>query len=129
MARIIEIGVTHLVIGDDETIKNRSNLESKFQLLNLSQQIVEGDRNPFKLAHIVMDFLRLSTLYKGRVLFVENENDTLVKECILIALNHIFKTGTYETYTLIKSQNLFFSIESDRLAKISKWHMNFKKIR
>ena len=76
-----------------------------------------------------MDFLRKTTLYKGRVLFVENEKDSIVKECILMTLNHIFKTNTYETYTLIKSQNLFFSIHSDRLAEISKWNMNAQKIR
>ena len=70
-----------------------------------------------------MDFLRKTTLYRGRILFVENEKNNMIKDCILIALNHLFKTNTYETYNLIKSQNLFFKVEADSLAQISKWNM------
>jgi len=49
-----------------------------------------------------MDFLRKVTLYKGRLLFVD-DNNRLVRECLLITLNQIFKSNSFETYTLIKS--------------------------
>lgn len=78
---------------------------------------------------IVMDFVRMSTLYKGRLLFVESYRSNLVSEAILICLNHAFKTSTYETYTLIKSQNLFFNIEAQRLAVISQWNLHLQRVR
>jgi len=108
---------------------NERKLDDKFQVLVLDQFDGGSNSNAFKLAPIIMDFLRKVTLYKGRVLFVESEPTNLIKECILIALNHIFRTTTYETYTLVKSQNLFFNIEPHRLANISRWDMNARKIR
>ena len=76
-----------------------------------------------------MDFLRKMTLYRGRILFVENSNNNMIKDCILLALNHLFKTNTYETYNLIKSQNLFYKVQAESLAQISKWNMYAQKIR
>ena len=38
-----------------------------------------------------------------------------------MCLAAIYQTSAYETYTLIKSQNLFFQIEAERLSTISKW--------
>lgn len=76
-----------------------------------------------------MDFLRKATLYRGRILFVENQDNNMMKDCILLALNHLFKTNTYETFTLIKSQNLYFNVEAENLAQISKWNMSAQKIR
>lgn len=67
-----------------------------------------------------MDFLRKVALFKGRVLFVEardqwtelsSANHTLT-EAMLICLAAMYQTSAYESYTLIKSQNLFFKIET-----------------
>ena len=74
---------------------------------NQMTQIIIGDMsnhqlNPFKLTPIILDFLRKVTLYKGKLIFVDDES-MLVRECLLIILNHIFKTNIFETYTLIKS--------------------------
>lgn len=80
-----------------------------------------------------MDFMRRVALQKGRVIFVESSEkkgvkrlkngikQRLMRESILICLNHIFQISAYETYTLIRSQNLFFRIASQRLATLSKW--------
>lgn len=38
-----------------------------------------------------------------------------------MCLASIYQTNAYETYTLIKSQNLFFQVDSTRLITISKW--------
>ena len=40
---------------------------------------------------------------------------------MLMCLAAIYQTSAYETYTLIKSQNLFFTVESRRLQTISEW--------
>ncbi len=76
--------------------------------------------NPFLVMPAVMDFLRHAALFSGRILFVEeddewaarglnpNDNKHLVRECMLMCLASIYQTNAYETYTLIKSQNLFF---------------------
>jgi hypothetical protein len=74
-----------------------------------------------------MDYLRRVALFKGRVLFVESQeqwteisgrNHTLA-EAMLICLSSVFQTSAYESYTLIKSQNLFFKMDSKRLIDIS----------
>ena len=68
--------------------------------------------NPFMLMPGVLDFMRRVTLQKGKVLFVESyhdENDQqgmktkLIRESLLICLNHVYQTNPYETYTLIRS--------------------------
>ena len=79
--------------------------------------------NPFYLMPSIMDYLRKVALFKGRVLFLEwnfsthvhgsklrarRRESELVRECMLLALASIYQTTAYETYTLIKSQNLFF---------------------
>jgi hypothetical protein len=71
-----------------------------------------------------MDFLRKVALFKGRLLFVEEDlgYDQMtgkLAETMLMSLSVVFQTTTYETYTLIKSQNLFFRIETSRLVEIS----------
>ena len=76
-----------------------------------------------------MDFFRKVTLFRGRLLFVENSSNNMMQECIVIALNHIFKSSTYETYTLIKSQNLFFNIDANRLGAISRWNQQAQRIK
>ena len=40
---------------------------------------------------------------------------------MLMCLSAIYQTSAYETYTLIKSQNIFFQINAERLTTISKW--------
>lgn len=83
-----------------------------------------------------MDFLRTVALYKGRVIFVEDKaswfpedgQDEMQRrsrgtgklaQAMLMCLAHVYRTTAYETYTLIKSQNLFFRIEAARLNQIS----------
>ena len=100
--------------------KIKKELHDKFDILEVEQI----KPNCFKTCASIMDYIRKATLYRGRMLFVENQSDNLMKENILIALNHLFKTNTYETYNLIKSQNLFFHIEISKLAQISQWDMN-----
>ena len=104
-------------------------MRDKFELLEIDSLEEDEQLNPCKSAPVLMDFLRKVTLYKGRALFVENEHDNLIKECLLIAFNHIFKTNIFETYTLVKSQSLFFKIEAGRLAVISEWNMQAQKVR
>jgi len=96
-------------------------------------EIESQAQNSFQLVATVMDFLRRVALNKGRVLFVEskenwnevalNSNHNVI-EAMLICLAAMYQTSAYETYTLIKSQNLFFKIETQRLLEIS----NFVKL-
>mmetsp|Transcript_26470 Transcript_26470/g.40406 ORF Transcript_26470/g.40406 Transcript_26470/m.40406 type:complete len:179 (-) Transcript_26470:1533-2069(-) len=114
LAEAIHLGITHVVISVKHSPLDLSNhfevcdLEAEFSkfshILPLSQQALSG----FRVAPIFMDFLRRTTLYKGRVLIVDRCQDNLMKETLLIALNHVFRTNSYETYTLIRSQNLSF---------------------
>jgi hypothetical protein len=122
VARLVEIGVTHVVTARTELL---CKMQDRFEILELSQ---EG-QNCFKTAPAVMDYIRKVSLLRGRLLFIENANDNLMKETILIALNHLFKSNVYETYNLIKSQNLLFYVEITRLAEISRWDMNGQRIR
>jgi hypothetical protein len=73
--------------------------------------------NPFFLMPALMDFLRKVALFKGRVLFLEwnskpqaqgYHSGELIRECMLLSLAAVYQITAYETYTLIKSQNLFF---------------------
>ena len=109
---LLHHGITHLVISKNES---NHNLSTKFEVLQLDSLVSNAKLNPFKVTPIIMDFIRKVTLFKGRLLFVENEHDNIIKESVLIAMNHIFKTNIFETYTLIKSQCLFFKIEAERL--------------
>ena len=97
-------------------------------------EIESNIQNSFQLVATVMDFLRRVALTKGRVLFVEskeNWNEVSLSttnhnviEAMLICLAAMYQTSAYETYTLIKSQNLFYKIETQRLLEIS----NFVKL-
>ena len=76
----------------------------------------------------IMDFLRLVTLHKGKVLFVEKGNlldstssKSLVGEYIILWLSHIESLPAYEVYTAIRSRNPIFDICHDNLRLISKW--------
>lgn len=123
---ILHHGITHLVLTRSNS---NSNLTNKFEVLHLDSIRNAKKLNPFKITPIIMDFIRRVTLFKGRLLFVENDGDNLIKESVLIAMNHIFKTNIFETYTLIKSQCLFFRIQAERLQIISEWNMYAQKIR
>jgi hypothetical protein len=94
---IVQTGITHIISQSETPIDKK--LHDQFEILLINPI----ETNVFKNIPVIMDFLRKITLYKGRLLFVENSNNNLMQECIVIALNHIFKTSTYETYTLIKS--------------------------
>lgn len=77
----------------------------------------------------LMDFLRQLALYKGRVLFVENKINNLVKECVLVCLCFFFRTNAYEAYTLIKSQSLFFNVSQEHLAMLGQWNLQVHRVR
>jgi hypothetical protein len=117
---VIQHGITHIIVSENENI----DLQDKFEILENPDNLTS-----FKFVPRVMDFLRKTTLYRGRLLFVENKENNMIKDCILIVLNHLFKTNTYETYNLIKSQNLFFKVQAESLAQISKWNLYVQKIR
>lgn len=140
--RVIRMGITHIVIPEDLVDRQISD---KFQVFTIPSHIrelaspKEVPVNPFAVMPGVMDFLRQVALFQGRVLFVESEIDWttlvqssssesqaaevaagrktphLVRECMLMCLAAIYQTSAYETYTLIKSQNLFFQIDSRKL--------------
>ena len=117
----LQTGITHIIIVENGL--DDYKLDDKFEILRLT-----SSPNSFLQISSIMDFLRQCTLFKGRLLFVEEKNSNLIVESILICLNQIFKTSTYEAYTLIKSQNLFFKVDAARLGIISKWNMQVQKI-
>jgi len=65
-----------------------NQLKDKFEIFEFNQlenekenklSLILGDNsnswlNPFKLAPLIMDFLRKVILYKGRLLFVDDKN-------------------------------------------------------
>eukprot|EP00347_Sterkiella_histriomuscorum_P005241 403357349 len=146
--RSIQMGITHIII---EQQYSSQSLRDKFDVLEVQEKNEDhfllghsnyNDMNPFMMMtnQGVMDFLRKVALQRGKVAFVENSvnngetmtrngiSQRLIRECLLICLNQIFQTNTYETYTLIKSQNLFFRISSQRLETHSKWSQVTTKI-
>lgn len=82
---------------------------------------------PYILAPRVMDYLRVVFLYKGNVLFVEDDNINInskpsklvLRTTLLFCLTHFFKCSVYETWTLINSQILFFSLPFSHLSMMS----------
>ena len=127
------MGITHIVIP--ERLADRQ-ISDKFEVYAIPGYIEdlpnprENPVNPYSIMPAVMDFLRSAALFKGRILFVESQADWtaplsshqagqrrthLVRECMLMCLAAIYQTSAYETYTLIKSQNLFFTVQSHRL--------------
>ena len=81
--------------------------------------------NPFTLAPSVMDCLRKVSLTRGKVLFVDFSG--ALREALLLSLSHVFQATTYETYMLIRTQNLNFSLrEQDgwRFQELSKYTAN-----
>jgi hypothetical protein len=107
---LIDAGITHIV-----GFNLQKDLQDKFETLSLVNSV-----NCFSILPSVMDFLRKTVLYRGRLLIVEPSNNVM-KEVVVIILSHLFKTNTYETYNLIKSQNLFWQLSVERIAKISEW--------
>jgi hypothetical protein len=97
----MELGITHIVSNGLPS----KGMTDKFAVLEISPE------NCFKAAPRILDFVRLAVLLRGRILFLESEGSNVMKEVLLIVLTHLFKTSTYETYTLIKSQNLNFSVD------------------
>lgn len=59
---------------------------------------------------IVLDFMRKVAVSKGKILIIERERNSIMRETLLLCLTHIFQTNTYEAYTLIRSQNLNFKL-------------------
>lgn len=107
-------------------------LRDKFDVFEIQRDVEAQSQasglkmNAFLLMPAVMDFMRRAALFRGRILFVEenmDSNDHMVRECMLMCLAAIYQTNAYETYTLIKSQQLFFQVNSNRLVTISKWVM------
>ena len=145
-ARVVRMGITHIVIP--EYLLERE-ISDKFQVYAIPSYVKELPNpkdttvNPYLVMPAVMDFLRQAALFRGRVLFVESKADWssiggydrsrsthridhmhrphLVRECMLMCLAAIYQTSAYETYTLIKSQNLFFTVQSKCLQTISEW--------
>lgn len=131
-ARVVRLGITHVVIPEQLI---DSQISDKFIVYGIPGFITdlpnprENPVNPYSIMPAVMDFLRSAALFKGRILFVESQADWttlsenkkghkskhLVRECMLMCLAAIYQTSAYETYTLIKSQNLFFTVDSRRL--------------
>ena len=82
---------------------------------------------PYILAPRVMDYLRVVFLYKGNVLFVEDDNINInskpsklvLRTTLLFCLTHFFKCSVYEPWTLINSQILFFTLPFSNLSMMS----------
>ena len=82
---------------------------------------------PYILAPKIMDFMREVFLYRGNMIFVEDDNisinskqDKLVlRTTLLFCLTYFFKCSIYETWTLINSQILFFFIPFSNLSIMS----------
>lgn len=56
----------------------------------MPQQQNKEPINPFKLMPSIMDFLRKAALFKGRILFVEDDAAQVVKECMVMCLASIY---------------------------------------
>lgn len=65
ISRSIEIGVTHIIIDSSSVGKH---LQDKFELLAIDESEFTYS---FKVVPKIMDFVRKTTLYRGRLLFVE----------------------------------------------------------
>lgn len=66
----------------------------------------------YRLAPRIMDYLREVFLYRGKVLFVEEDNiytsfkqkKIVLRTLLLFCLTYFFKCSAYETWSLINSQ-------------------------
>ena len=65
----------------------------------------------YRLAPKIMDYLREIFLYRGKVLFLEDDNVSthfnsqrlILRTNLLFCLTYFFKCSVYETWTLINS--------------------------
>jgi len=76
----LQTGITHIIIVENGLDDHK--LDDKFEILRLT-----SSPNSFLQISSIMDFLRQCTLFKGRLLFVEEKNSNLIVESILICLN------------------------------------------
>jgi hypothetical protein len=83
-----------------------------------------------------MDYLREVFLYRGRILFIEDDNinvnskpeKLVIRTSLIFSLTHFFKCSVYETWTLVNSQVLFYSIPFIHLSIMSNLMVQHNKI-
>ena len=126
--QLLNLSITHIILTQDVS-KPLAFLKDSFTLLELKHTLSFEDGTILKASSLllmptILDFLRAVSLTRGRVLFLESTG-ILIREAILIALTHIYQTNAYETYTLIRSQNVVFRFEDEhaimRLSQISQF--------
>jgi hypothetical protein len=128
--QLLNLSITHIILTQDVS-KPLAFLKDSFTLLELKHTLSFEDGTILKASSLllmptILDFLRAVSLTRGRVLFLESSSGgILIREAILIALTHIYQTNAYETYTLIRSQNVVFRFEDEhaitRLSQISQF--------
>lgn len=85
---------------------------------------------------MIMDYLREVFLYRGRILFIEDDNinvnskpeKLVVRAALIFSLTHFFKCSVYETWTLVNSQVLFYSLPFSHLSIMSNLMVQHNKI-
>lgn len=114
--RLLSLGISHIVhSGADENILRRF------------QNILIGP-TPLQSIAGLLDFLRQAHITKGKIAFVEG-GELQIREVLLMALSDLFKTNCFETWSLVRSQVLFFSIPHECLVKLSSWTLQKNKIK
>ena len=112
-ARITKLGVTHVVI-EKKTLD--SNSLHRFNFLQINSLKNNQQNNffdiPSKFAPIVLDYLREAFLFRGKAIFVEEDNSAhtnssskmFIRTLLIYCLSYFFKCSLYETLMLINSQ-------------------------
>jgi hypothetical protein len=91
---------------------------------------------PYILAPKIMDYMKEVFLYRGKILFIEDDNINInskpeklvLRTTLLFCLTHFFKCSVYETWTLVNSQVLFFSLPFSQLSIMSNLMVQHNKI-
>ncbi|KAL4475130.1 hypothetical protein ABPG74_001826 [Tetrahymena malaccensis] len=114
--RLMLSGITHVI--SEYSLLSELDL-TRFTYLLLDQSQIENKMSSiFRLSPKVMDYLREIFLFRGKILFVEDNeiniyspiDKLLLRNILIFCLTYFFKCSAYETLTLINSQVLFLQV-------------------
>ena len=111
--KLIFKGYTHVFSA--EGILTTEDLK-RYRFILMNPNIVTKSTDVIKIVPKIFDFIREVYVYKGKLLFVEDTQDTsrvyvnsiFLREAILYSLASLFKCSVYDMWMLINNQVYIF---------------------
>ena len=105
----------------------------RYRYLQINPAMIGKSTDVIKIVPKVFDLVRMTYLFKGKLLFVEDTanpdklyiNSVFLREAILYSLASLFKCSVYDIWLLINNQvrsshqTLFFTVPQESIKKLS----------